>query len=149
MHVVEPDLDRIVADGIDGEDRDVALAADGLALRFGMTLHFGRGAGHAQQFGGEAELAAIVKADLQRAAVLGEPDFNRPRRGGIRRAQRTDQLGPIRLSPGSPTRAPEVVKATELGFWMMLSTQDTPTAAIAANTRAARKTFMTLFPTID
>jgi hypothetical protein len=55
-----------------------------------------------------------------------------------------DQLGPIRLLPGSPTLAPPVVKATELGCWMVLRNIDTPTAAIAANTKAARKTFMAL-----
>jgi hypothetical protein len=54
------------------------------------------------------------------------------------------QPGPIRLLPGSPTLAPLVVNATELGRWMVLSTIETPTAAIAANNKAARKTFMAL-----
>src|SRR3981189_713475 len=35
VHIVEPEPHRIVADGIDGENRHVALAADRLALRFG------------------------------------------------------------------------------------------------------------------
>jgi hypothetical protein len=57
------------------------------------------------------------------------------------------QPGPTRLLPGSPTLAPPVVNATELGCWMVLSNTDTPTAAIAANNKAARKTFMA-FPQI-
>jgi hypothetical protein len=52
------------------------------------------------------------------------------------------QLGPIRFLPGSPTLAPLVVNATELGCWMELSTIDMPTATIAANNKAARKTLM-------
>src|SRR5258706_1317112 len=59
-------------------------------------------------------------------------------------AIRPDQPGPIRLWPGSPTLAPLVVNATELGSWMVLSSTDTPTAAIAANNKAARKTFIVL-----
>jgi hypothetical protein len=55
-----------------------------------------------------------------------------------------NQPGPTRLFPGSPTLAPPVVNATELGCWMVLSNTDTPTAAIAANNKAATKTFMTL-----
>src|SRR6267154_2607813 len=124
-----------------------------------MSLHFGGGTGHPQQLRGEAESFSIVKCDMERAAVLREPDFHRPRRSGIRRAQGTvltfsfpvrpmpsgrDQPGPIRLWPGSPTLAPLVVNATELGCWMVLSNTDTPTAAIAANNKAARKTFILL-----
>src|SRR5215210_2115700 len=56
----------------------------------------------------------------------------------------TCQLGPTRLLPGSPTLAPPVVNAMELGCWMVLSNIDTPTAAIPANNKAARKTFMVL-----
>src|SRR5438874_13710908 len=83
---------------------------------------------------------------MQRTAILREPDFNRPCRSDIGHAQHSgrDQPGPTRLLPGSPTLAPPVVKATELGFWMVLSTNDTPTAAIVANNKAATKTFMTL-----
>src|SRR3981081_120583 len=54
------------------------------------------------------------------------------------------QPGPTRLLPGSPTLAPPVVNATELGCWMVFSNTDTPAAAIAANNKAARKIFMTL-----
>jgi hypothetical protein len=54
-----------------------------------MTLNFGGGAGDAEQLGGEAECLAVVKCDMQRAAVLREPDFNRPRRGDTGSAQVT------------------------------------------------------------
>src|SRR5260370_25620762 len=116
-----------------------------------MSLHFGGGTGRPQQLGGEAESFSIVKCDMERAAVLREPDFHRPRRSGIRRAQGTvltfsfpvrpmpsgrDQPGPIRLWPGSPTLAPLVVNATELGSWMVLRSTDSPPAAIPANNKA-------------
>src|SRR5438034_7418403 len=55
MQVVEAEPHRIIADRIDGENGHVALAADRLALRFGMSLHFGGGTGHPQQLCGEAE----------------------------------------------------------------------------------------------
>src|SRR5712671_7328745 len=89
VHIVEAEPHRIIANRIDGENGHVALAADRLALRFGMTLHLGRGAGYPQQFGGKAESFSVVKFDMQGAAVLGEPDFNRPGRAGMRYAQRT------------------------------------------------------------
>src|SRR5258705_10521592 len=54
-----------------------------------MPLEFGGRAGHTKKFGGKAEGLAVVKCDMQASAVLGEPDFDRPRRGGIRRAQGT------------------------------------------------------------
>src|SRR5258706_1737245 len=94
-----------------------------------MSLPFGGGAGHRQQFRGEAESLAVVKRDTEGAAVLREPDFHRPRRGGIRRVQGTgltfsfpvrprasgrDQPGPIRLWPGAPTLSPLRVNSTEL-----------------------------------
>ena len=82
VHVVEPEPDRVIADGIDGEDGHVALAANGLAFRFGMALHFGRRAGDAKQLGGEFERHTVVEVDMQRAAIPGEPDFDRPGRGG-------------------------------------------------------------------
>src|SRR5260221_5362352 len=40
VHVVEAEPHRIIADCIDGENAYGALAADRLALRFGMFLHF-------------------------------------------------------------------------------------------------------------
>src|SRR5947209_16635229 len=55
-----------------------------------------------------------------------------------------DQTGPVRLWPGSPTRAPLVVKATELGRCTVLSSIATATAAITAKSKAAIKLFMTL-----
>ena len=45
-----------------------------------------------------------------------------------------DDLSTVDIKP--------VVNATELGCWMVLSTIDTPTAAIAANNKAATKLFM-------
>src|SRR4051794_29720570 len=123
FHIVEPEPHRVIADGIDGENGHVALAANRLALCLGMPLHFGRGAGHAKQFRGKTESLAIVKCDMQRSAILGEPDFDRPRGADTRCAQETvlcalicarpdsssrDQPGPTRLWPGSPTLAPSV-----------------------------------------
>src|SRR5256885_5361969 len=48
VQIVEAEPDRIIADSVDREDGDVALAAHGLALRLGMPLHFGGWAGHPQ-----------------------------------------------------------------------------------------------------
>jgi hypothetical protein len=89
VHVVEPEPHRIIADRIDGKNGDVALSANRLALRFGMALHFGGGAGDTKQFGRKAECLAVVKCDMQRAAILREPDFDRPRRSDIGSAQMT------------------------------------------------------------
>jgi hypothetical protein len=89
VHIVEPDPHRIIANGIDREDHNVALSANRLALRFGMPLHFGRGAGHAEQFRGKAKRFAIVERDTQRAAIFGDPDFYRPSRSSLRRIQAT------------------------------------------------------------
>src|SRR5258708_32573789 len=101
VHVVEAQPHRVIADRVDGENGNVALAADRLALRFGMALHFGGGTGYPQQLRGEAESLAVVKCDMEGAAVLGEPGFYPPRRGGIRAAQRT---GPFTVSiPLPPT----------------------------------------------
>src|SRR6267378_4759772 len=120
VHIVETEPHRIIADRINGENRHVALSANRFALRFGMTLHFGGGAGDAEQFRGETESLAVVKCDVQRPAVFCEPDFNRPRRRVIRHARHASQYqpGPTKLLPGSPTLAPLVVNATELGCWM-------------------------------
>src|SRR3954447_15369899 len=41
VHVVEADPHRVIADRIHRQDGDVALSADGLALRLGMSLHLG------------------------------------------------------------------------------------------------------------
>src|SRR6267378_2677316 len=113
VHIVETEPHRIIADRINGENRHVALSANRFALRFGMTLHFGGGAGHTEEFRREREGIAILKCDMQRAAVLHEPDLNRPRRGNVRHARHSsrDQPGPTKLLPGSPTLAPPVVNA--------------------------------------
>lgn len=89
VHVVEPEPHRIIADRVDGKNSDVALSANRLALRFGMALHFGGGAGDTKQFGRQAECLAVVKCDMQRTTVLREPDFNRPRRADIGSTQVT------------------------------------------------------------
>lgn len=130
MHIVEPDPDGIIADRINGENGDVTLAANRFAFRLGMTLQFGGGAGDAEQLRRKTERPAIVERDMQCAAVLRKPNFNRPRRGNTGFAQGRDlfisfvarpmptafyPFGPIRLFPGSPTRAPLVVNATALG----------------------------------
>jgi hypothetical protein len=99
MHIVEPDSDSIIADGINGENGHVALAADRFAFRFGMTLHFGGWAGDAEQFRRETERLAIVKRDLQGAAVLRKPDFNRPRRVDTGHIQGTDLFIPFFARP--------------------------------------------------
>jgi hypothetical protein len=111
VHVVEAQPHRIIADGIDREDRHVALAAHRLALRLRVTLHFRRGTRDPEQFGGEVKRLAVVKTDMQRAAIPGEPDFDRPGLGNGGWPQRRDQPGPTRLWPGSPTLAPLVVNA--------------------------------------
>src|SRR6187431_186893 len=144
MHVVESQSDGIVADRIDGKNGHITFAADRLALGFGMPLHFGGRAGHPEQFGRKIEGAAVVKGNAQRAAILRQANFDRPRQRDVRHAHRRRQLGPIKLWPGSPTLAPVVVNATELGSWMVLSTIATPTAATTANARAATKDFISL-----
>src|SRR6266853_3009704 len=70
VHIVEPQSHRIIADRINGENRHVALSANRLALRFGMTLHFGGRTGHTKQFRGESESPAIVKCDMQRTPLF-------------------------------------------------------------------------------
>src|SRR5438045_9006575 len=54
-----------------------------------MTLDFGGGAGHAEQFRGKAKRLAIIECDVQRAAIFGDADFYRPRRAGLGYAQGT------------------------------------------------------------
>src|SRR2546422_636396 len=115
MHIVEPDPDGIIADRIDGKNGHITFAANRLALGFGMALHFGGGTGHPEQFGGEIERLAVVKGDPQRAAVFRQANFDRPRHRHVRCAHAA-------LQPRSP-RTDKVV---------------------AANTRAATKTFMAL-----
>lgn len=47
VHVIEAEAYPIVADGIDRQNPDTALASDRLALRFGMTLDFSGWTHHA------------------------------------------------------------------------------------------------------
>src|SRR6476620_6895496 len=50
MHIVEPDPDVVIADRINRENGDVALAANRLAFGLRMALQLGGGAGDAEQF---------------------------------------------------------------------------------------------------
>src|SRR6478752_3491558 len=102
MHIVESDPDGIIPHGIDGENCDVALAADRLAFRFGVTLYFGGRAGHAEQLRGQTKGLAIVERDAQRAAILREPDFDRPWCMATGCIQGTDPS--IYFSPAPPYR---------------------------------------------
>jgi len=51
-----------------------------------MTLDLSRGTHHAKQFGGEFERSAVVEHNIQRATILREANFNRPRLGSVRLA---------------------------------------------------------------
>src|SRR5258707_15635643 len=79
VHVVEAEPHRVIADRVDGENGDVALAADRLAFRFGMSLHFGGGTGHPQQLRGKAESPAVGESDMKGAAACRLPLFSLPR----------------------------------------------------------------------
>jgi hypothetical protein len=78
MHVVEDELDGVVADRLDPDDLDVALARHRLALGGAVALHLGRGARDPQIFGRKLEGDPVIEGDMKRALVLGEPDFGRP-----------------------------------------------------------------------
>ena len=80
-----------------------------------------------------ARLAYQVLSDAAALALM--PDDSRTRLKG-------QPVGRKRVAWCEPLPLDEV-KARELDSWTVLSTIDTPTAAIAANTRDARKTFMT------
>lgn len=53
VHVVETDPHRIVSNGVDRQNGNIALAADGLPLCLGMALHLCRGTGDPKKFGGQ------------------------------------------------------------------------------------------------
>src|SRR4051812_27730494 len=55
MQVVEHQPHGVIADRDDFQNRDIALAADGLALLRRMALHLGARAAHAQIFRGKLE----------------------------------------------------------------------------------------------
>lgn len=61
VHVIEPDSHRIVSDGIDGKNGNMALAADSFPLRLGMTPHFRRWTSHTEQFGRQTKGFAVVE----------------------------------------------------------------------------------------
>src|SRR5258706_6016458 len=84
MHVVEHQPNRIVADRLDLEDGDVALAGDRLALVRGMPLDFGARAVDAQEFGRKFECLAGVEDDREGCLVLAKPQLGRPRRTSFR-----------------------------------------------------------------
>src|SRR6266853_2001868 len=84
MHVVEHQPNCIVADRLDFEDRDVALAGDRLALVRGMSLDFGARAVDAQEFGRKFERFACVEDNREGRLVLAKPQLGRPRRASFR-----------------------------------------------------------------
>src|SRR5882672_6356960 len=84
MHVVEYQPNGIVADRLDLEDGDVALAGDRLALVRGMPLDFGARAVDAQEFGRKFERLVGVEDNREGRLVLAKPQLGRPRRAYFR-----------------------------------------------------------------
>src|SRR5262245_53565053 len=73
MHVVEHQPNGIVADRMDFDDHDVALAADCLALLRGMTLDFRARTVDAEELGGKLERLAVVEGNAEHRLVLAKP----------------------------------------------------------------------------
>src|SRR5258705_6305860 len=78
VQIVEHEPHCIIADRLDLEDRDVLLAADGLAFLRRVTLHLRAGATNAQILGAEVEGLAGVEGNRQRPAILVQSQFGRP-----------------------------------------------------------------------
>src|SRR5208337_1451941 len=76
--VVEHDLDRIIANGLDPDDGDVFLARHDLLLAWRMAPHFGARAFDAQPLGGEADDLPVVEGDFEDAPPLHRRDVRRP-----------------------------------------------------------------------
>ena len=77
MAVVEDELDRVMADGLDGDDDHPAFAAHRALLRGGVSLHFGAGTRDAQVFGGQVE-GRVVVGDAEDPATVLETELIRP-----------------------------------------------------------------------
>src|SRR6266436_2549150 len=114
MHVVEYQPNGIVADRLDLEDGDVALAGDRLALVRGMPLDFGAGAVGAQEFGRKFECLAGVEDDREGCLVRSKPQLGRLRRTSFRCGRhlwfplllllsRCDTSGSAGVLPAPPT----------------------------------------------
>src|SRR5260370_37682192 len=84
MHVVEHQPNGIVADRLDLEDGDVALAGNRLALVRGMSLDFGARAVDAQEFGGKFERLAGVEDNREGRLVLAKSQLGLPPRACLR-----------------------------------------------------------------
>src|SRR5215470_4847535 len=78
VHVVEGEPRGVIADRVDLEDRDLALARYGLALVRRMALHLGARAFDAQVFGRQRKAFAALEADRQGAPVLRQAQLGRP-----------------------------------------------------------------------
>src|ERR1700722_11796352 len=83
MEIVEGDAYGIIADRLDLEDGDVALARNGDALLRRMPLHFRRRRGDTQQFRRQFERLMAGKGDREQLAVLRDPEFLRRRHDEI------------------------------------------------------------------
>ena len=109
VEIVEGDADRIVADRLDLQDRDVALARHGHALLGRMALHFGRWRDHAQHFGRQLERLMAGEGHRQQLAVLRDPEFLRRRHGHSFAASSCPFPTPLRVAGkgrfGLPTRS--------------------------------------------
>src|SRR5476649_887181 len=82
MLVVEDDADRVVADRLDGVDRDVAATRyQLLGGRAAMALHLGRRAFDAEVFRRQAALHAVGEIDVDARARLEHAQLLRPGRG--------------------------------------------------------------------
>src|SRR5450631_373890 len=84
MHVVEPQADGIIADGVDLHDRHGALAPHRLALVRRMALDFRARAENAQELGGKFVGLAIVEGDRERGLALEQPNLGRRDLGMVR-----------------------------------------------------------------
>src|SRR5438270_5650720 len=79
MLVVEHRTHGVIADGLELQDRDVALARNRLALGRRVPLHLGARAADAQILGAQVEALAVIERDGERPAVLVQLELRRPR----------------------------------------------------------------------
>src|SRR4029079_3417100 len=76
--VVEGQADGVVADRVDGRDRNIDLAGTGDALVAAVALNLGRRTEDAQKLGRQLEIGAIVESDDKAPPVLLQPDLRLP-----------------------------------------------------------------------